>query len=82
MNKNCHFITSLGYGRWLRTSRVTKKRIAWRKSGLDNLKKLCSKMITVYRVSQKQGVGRTDDLLYFKCLTTKQMWCPVNAYLK
>jgi AmmeMemoRadiSam system protein B len=27
-----------------------------------------------------QGVGRADDLLYFKCPTTKQMRCPVNAY--
>jgi len=28
-----------------------------------------------------QGVGRADVLLlYFKCPTTKQMWCPVNAY--
>jgi hypothetical protein len=27
-----------------------------------------------------QGLGLADDLLYFKCPTTKQMWCPVNAY--
>ena len=27
-----------------------------------------------------QGVGRADVLLYFKCPTTKQMRCPVNAY--
>ena len=27
-----------------------------------------------------QGVGRADVLLYFKCSTTKQMRCPVNAY--
>ncbi|MEN8806303.1 MAG: hypothetical protein ABF291_02420, partial [Desulfobacterales bacterium] len=26
------------------------------------------------------GVGRADVLLYFKCPTTKQMRCPVNAY--
>jgi hypothetical protein len=26
-----------------------------------------------------QGVGCADDLLYFKCPTTKQMPCPVNA---
>jgi hypothetical protein len=31
-------------------------------------------------VPQMQGVGRADDLLYFKCQTTKQMRCPVNAY--
>ena len=28
-----------------------------------------------------QGVGRADVLLYFKCPTTKQMRCPVNAYV-
>jgi len=33
-----------------------------------------------YRVPQMQGVGHADDLLYFKCPTTKQMRCPVNAY--
>ncbi|MEN8690781.1 MAG: hypothetical protein AB1Z20_11815, partial [Desulfobacterales bacterium] len=27
-----------------------------------------------------QGVGRADVLLYFKCPTTMQMLCPVNAY--
>ena len=27
-----------------------------------------------------QGVGRADVLLYFKCPTTRQMRCPVNAY--
>ena len=27
-----------------------------------------------------QDVGCADDLLYFKCPTTKQMPCPVNAY--
>ena len=27
-----------------------------------------------------QGVGCADVLLYFKCPTTKQMRCPVNAY--
>ena len=29
-----------------------------------------------------QGVGCADVLLYFKCPTTKQMRCPVNAYKK
>jgi hypothetical protein len=29
-----------------------------------------------------QGVGYADDLLYFKCPTTKQMRCTVNAYLE
>jgi hypothetical protein len=33
------------------------------------------------RVPQMQGVGRADGLLYFKCPATKQMRCPVNAYL-
>jgi hypothetical protein len=33
-------------------------------------------------VLQMQGVGRADVLLYFKCPTTKQMRCPVNAYRK
>ena len=28
-----------------------------------------------------QGVGCADVLLYFKCPTTKQMRCPVNAYV-
>jgi hypothetical protein len=28
-----------------------------------------------------QDVGRADDLLYFKCPITKQMRCPVNAYV-
>ena len=28
-----------------------------------------------------QGVGRADVLLYFKCPTTKQIRCPVNAYV-
>ena len=28
-----------------------------------------------------QGVGPADVLLYFKCPTTEQMRCPVNAYL-
>jgi hypothetical protein len=31
-------------------------------------------------VPQMQGVGRADDLLYFKRPATKQMRCPVNAY--
>ncbi len=38
-------------------------------------------IVSVYRVPQMQGVGRADVLLYFKCPTTKQMRCPVNAYL-
>ena len=29
-----------------------------------------------------QGVGRADDLLYFKRPRTQQMRCPVNAYNK
>ena len=29
-----------------------------------------------------QGVERADVLLYFKCPTTKQMRCHVNAYSK
>jgi hypothetical protein len=33
-------------------------------------------------VPQMQGVGRADVLLYFKCPTTQQMRCAVNAYLK
>jgi hypothetical protein len=37
-------------------------------------------IVSVYRVLQMQGVGRADVLLYFKCPTTKQMLCPVNAY--
>ena len=37
-------------------------------------------IVSVYRVPQMQGVGRADVLLYFKCPTTKQMRCPVNAY--
>jgi hypothetical protein len=37
-------------------------------------------IFSVYRVPQMQGVGRADVLLYFKCPTTKQMRCPVNAY--
>ena len=28
-----------------------------------------------------QGVGRADVLLYFKGPTTRQMRCPVNAYV-
>ena len=28
-----------------------------------------------------QGVGCADVLLYFKCPTTNQMRCPVNAYI-
>ena len=31
-------------------------------------------------VRQMHGVGCADVLLYFKCPTTKQMRCPVNAY--
>ena len=37
-------------------------------------------IVGVYRLPQMQGVGRADVLLYFKCPTTKQMRCPVNAY--
>jgi len=37
-------------------------------------------MVSVYRVPQMQGVGCADVLLYFKCPTTMQMRCPVNAY--
>jgi hypothetical protein len=37
-------------------------------------------IVNVYRVPQMQGVGRADVLLYFKCPTTKQMRCPLNAY--
>ena len=37
-------------------------------------------VVSIYRVTQMQGVGRADVLLYFKCPTTKQMRCPVNAY--
>ena len=52
-------------------------------------------MLTVHRVAKSDalqtnckrlqgaadaGVGRADDLLYFKCPTTKQVRCPVNAY--
>ncbi len=37
-------------------------------------------IVSVYRVPQMQGVGCADVLLYFKCPTTKQMRCPVNAY--
>ena len=37
-------------------------------------------IISVYRVPQMQGVECTDDLLYFKCLITKQMRCPMNPY--
>ena len=37
-------------------------------------------IVSVYRVLQMQDVGRADVLLYFKCPTTKQMRCPVNAY--
>jgi len=36
--------------------------------------------VSVCSVPQVQGVGRADVLLYFKCPTTKQMRCPVNAY--
>jgi len=28
-------------------------------------------IVNVYRVPQMQVVGRADDLLYFKCTTTK-----------
>ena len=31
---------------------------------------------------QMQGVGCADVHLYFKCPTTKQMRCPVNAYVE
>ena len=37
-------------------------------------------IVSVHRVPHMQGVGCADDLLYFKCPTTKQMRCPVNAY--
>jgi hypothetical protein len=37
-------------------------------------------MVSVYWVPQMQGVGRADDLLYFKSPTTTQMRCPANAY--
>jgi len=37
-------------------------------------------IVSVCRVPQMQGVGRADVLLYFKCPTTRQMRCPVNAY--
>ena len=37
-------------------------------------------VVRFYRVSQMEGVGRADLLLYFKCPTAKQMRCPVNAY--
>ena len=37
-------------------------------------------IVSVYRVPQMQGVGHAGVLLYFKCPTTKQMRCPVNAY--
>jgi hypothetical protein len=40
----------------------------------------CSRVVSIYRVVQMQGVGRTDVTLYFKCPTIKQMRCPVNAY--
>ena len=36
--------------------------------------------VSVYRVPQMQGVGHADVLSYFKCPTTKQMRCAVNAY--
>ena len=38
-------------------------------------------IVSVYRVPQMQGVGCADVLLYFKYPTTKQMRCPVNAYV-
>jgi len=38
-------------------------------------------IVSVYRVPQMRGVGRADVLLHFKCPTTKQMRCPVNAYV-
>jgi hypothetical protein len=37
-------------------------------------------IVSVYLVTQVQGVGRADDLSYFKCPTTKQMRFHVNAY--
>jgi len=37
-------------------------------------------IVSVYRVPQMQGVGCADVLLYFKCSTTQQMPCSVNAY--
>ena len=30
-------------------------------------------IVSAYRVPQMLGVGRADDLSYFKCPTTKQM---------
>jgi len=43
-------------------------------TGLQSLKRFKPLTVSVYRVPQMQGVGRTDDFLYFKCPTTKQMW--------
>jgi len=37
-------------------------------------------IVSVYKVPQMRGTGRADVLLFFKCPTTKQMWCPVTAY--
>jgi len=50
-------------------------------TGLQSLRCASNHLIvSVYRVPQMQGVGRADVLSYFKCPTTKQMRCAVNAY--
>jgi len=37
--------------------------------------------VSVCRVPQRQGGGYADVLMYFKCPSTQQVRCPVNAYL-
>jgi hypothetical protein len=49
-------------------------------TGLHRSMRFKPLIISVYRFQQMQGGGRADDLLYFKCPTTKQMRCLVRAY--
>jgi hypothetical protein len=51
-------------------------------TGLQSPLRFKPLILSVYRVPQMQGVGHAEALLYFKCPTTKQMRCPVNAYEK
>jgi hypothetical protein len=78
-----HWVSSSNFKVASRASFPNEPGFSWRNNRSQGCKVRCASnhlIVGVYSVVMLQGVWRADVLLYFKCPTTKQMRCPVNAY--
>ena len=67
-----HWVSSSDFKVASRASFPNEPGFSWRNNRSQGCKVRCASnhlVVSVYRVTQMQGVGRADDLLYFKCLS-------------